>query len=411
MRLAMISEHASPLATLGGEDSGGQNVYVAELARRLGAMGHEVDIFTRRESPLLPTVIPFAGGVRVVNLAAGPAKRMPKDDLLPFMEVFRDAFYRFAREEPAAYDLVHANFWMSGWVACEAKRDLGLPFAQTFHALGEIKKREQGEADTSPPERQAIEFRIVDKVDRILATCPVEIAELTTLYGAERAKLSLVPCGVDTRTFRPVDKIEARKALGLPAKPTVVYVGRLVPRKGVDTLLEAFALLPDHLDAQLVIVGGEPGGSPEAHRLSALAKKLDVWERTTFVGNQPQEELHRYYSAADAAVSVPHYEPFGMAPLEAMACAVPVIGSKVGGIKTSVVDGETGYLVPPRDPGTLSDRLLRLLSDERLGTCMGRVGRRRVEEHYTWQHVAALAAAAFSEVKREYTAPRTTWTA
>jgi D-inositol-3-phosphate glycosyltransferase len=399
----MISEHASPLATLGGEDSGGQNVYVAELARRLGAMGHRVDVFTRRDSDLLPEVVPFGEGVRVVNLPAGPPESVPKDDLFPFMAELRDTFYQFAREEPNAYDLVHANFWMSGWVACEAKRDLGLPFAQTFHALGETKQREQGARDTSPPERQSAEFRILEEVERVLATCPAEIEELTTLYEADPTRLSLVPCGVDTRTFRPVDRREARKALGLPDRPTVVYVGRLVPRKGVDTLVEAFALLPGRLDARLLVVGGEPGGSPEVERLAALASALGVAGRVTFTGSRPQWELHRYYSAADAAVSVPHYEPFGMTPLEAMACATPVVGSKVGGIKTSVADGETGYLVPPKDPESLAGHLACLLSDEVLRDRMGRAARRRIEEHYTWERVATLAAAAFSEVAAQTT--------
>ena len=401
----MISEHASPLATLGGEDSGGQNVYVAELARRLGAMGHRVDVFTRRDDALLPAVVPLAEGVRVVNLAAGPAERVPKDDLLPFMAEFRDGFYRFAKEEPASYDLVHANFWMSGWVACEAKRDLGLPFAQTFHALGEIKKREQGDADTSPPERRSVELRILDEVDLVLATCPAEIEELTTLYDADPSRLTVVPCGVDTETFRPVDSKKVRDMLRLPERPTVVYVGRLVPRKGVDTLIESFALLPERLDARLVIVGGEPGGSFEAKRLSALARKLGVEERLVFAGSRPQDELRYYYGAADAAVSVPHYEPFGMTPLEAMACATPVVGSRVGGIKTSVADGETGYIVPPRDPEAIADRLLRLLSDRWLRDCMGRAARRRIEKHYTWEHVGGRAADDFSEVTQQAAAP------
>ena len=399
----MISEHASPLAALGGEDSGGQNVYIAELARRLGAMGHWVDVFTRRDSPLLPKVVPFGEKVRVVNLPAGPPENVPKDDLFPLMAEFRDAFYRFAREEPEVYDLVHANFWMSGWVACEAKRYLGLPFAQTFHALGETKRREQGARDTSPPERQAAEFRILEEVERVLATCPTEIEELTTLYEADPTRLSLVPCGVNTETFRPVDRREARKALTLPDKPTVVYVGRLVPRKGVDTIVEAFALLPDRLDARLVIVGGEPGKSPEVERLSTFVRKLGLAGRVTFAGSRPQWDLHRYYGAAATAVSVPHYEPFGMTPLEAMACATPVVGSKVGGIKTSVADGETGYLVPPKDPEALVGCLVRLLSDGSLCDRMGRAARRRIEKHYTWERVAKLAAAAFSEVAAQTT--------
>ena len=399
----MISEHASPLATLGGEDSGGQNVYVAELARRLGAMGHWVDVFTRRDNPLLPEVVPFGEKVRVVNLHAGPPENVPKDELFPLMAEFRDAFYRFAREEPEVYDLVHANFWMSGWVACEAKRYLGLPFAQTFHALGETKRREQGARDTSPPERPAAEFRILEEVERVLVTCPTEIEELTTLYEADVTRLSLVPCGVNTEMFRPVDRREARKALNLPDKPTVVYVGRLVPRKGVDTIVEAFALLPDRLDARLVIVGGEPRTSPEVERLSTFVRKLGLAGRVTFAGSRPQWDLHRYYGAADTAVSVPHYEPFGMTPLEAMACATPVVGSKVGGIKMSVADGETGYLVPPKDPEALVGCLVLLLSDGSLRDRMARAARRRIEKHYTWERVAKLAAAAFSEVAAQTT--------
>ena len=404
MRLAMISEHASPLATLGGEDSGGQNVYVAELARRLGAIGHEVDVFTRRDDARLPEVVPFSEGVRVINLTAGPTETVPKDEIFQFMGEFRQAFYRFA--EGKAYDLVHANFWMSGWVACEAKRDLGLPFAQTFHALGEVKKREQGEADTSPPERRATEMRILEEVNRVLATCPAEVEELIELYGADPDRLSLVPCGVNAETFRSVDRDEARRELGLPDRPTVVYVGRLVPRKGVDTLVEAFALLADRLDARLVIVGGEPGGSPETGRLSTLARELGIAEKVAFAGSRLQEKLYQYYGAADVAVTVPHYEPFGMTPLEAMACATPVVGACVGGIKTSIADGETGYLVPPRAPEALADRLSRLLSGPKLRSRMGRAARQRIEDHYTWERVATLAAATFSEVVREVGATR-----
>ncbi len=398
MRVAMISEHASPLAALGGEDSGGQNVYVAELARRLGEMGHEVDVFTRRDGARRPVVVPFSGGVQVVHLPAGPAKVLSKDELFPLMGEFRDAFYEFAEEVP--YDLVHANFWMSGWVACEAKRDLGLPFAQTFHALGEIKKREQGANDNSPPERPAAERRILDEAGLVLATCPAEVEDLVELYDADPDRLTLVPCGVDVGTFRPVDRKEARRALGLDDRPTAVYVGRIVPRKGVDTLIEAFALLPEALDARLLIVGGDEGAAPEVARLTALAESLGVAERVTFAGSRPRGELRRYYGAADAAVSVPHYEPFGMTPLEAMACAVPVVGSGVGGIKWSVADGETGYLVPPRDPETLAARLPRLLSGGALRDRMGRAARRRIEEQFTWERVAALAEDAFSEVAR-----------
>jgi glycosyltransferase involved in cell wall biosynthesis len=402
MRVAMISEHASPLATLGGEDSGGQNVYVAELAKRLGDLGHEVDVFSRREDASTPEVVPFAEGVRVVSLAAGPAERMPKDETFRFMPGLRDGFYGYARER--GYDLVHANFWMSGWVACEAKRDLGLPFAQTFHALGEIKKREQGARDTSPPGRREAELRIIREADRILATCPAEVEDLTALYGADPKRLALVPCGVDLDTFRPVDRPEERRALagevGIPVDaPLVLYVGRLVPRKGVDTVVEAMSLLPPGIGARLLVVGGETG-SPEAARLRTLAEEFGVSGRVQLVGSRPQGELRRYYGAADVAVSVPHYEPFGMTPLEAMACGTPVVGSRVGGVQWSVADGETGFLVPPRAPEYLAKKLLRLLLDDPLRREMGRAARRRVEETFAWERVGREAAAVFEEVAR-----------
>lgn len=400
MRVAMISEHASPLATLGGEDSGGQNVYVAELARHLGVLGHEVDVFSRREGSATPEVVPFSEGVRAVSLPAGPAQKVPKDETFGFMPELRDGFYRYA--EGRRYDLVHANFWMSGWVACEAKRDLGLPFAQTFHALGEIKKREQGAADTSPAERRDVELRIVREAGRILATCPAEMDDLTGLYGADPGKLALVPCGVDLDAFRPVDRGAARRALaeevGIPEEsPLAVYVGRLVPRKGVDTVVEAMALLPERVGACLLVVGGEPG-SGESLRLRALAEDLGVSGRVHFAGSRPPGELRRYYGAADVAVSVPHYEPFGMTPLEAMACGTPVVGSRVGGVQWSVADGETGLLVPPRDPQALAERLLRLLLDGTLRDTMGLAARRRVEGTFAWEGVAGGAAAVFLEV-------------
>jgi glycosyltransferase involved in cell wall biosynthesis len=401
MRVAMISEHASPLATLGGEDSGGQNVYVAELAKHLGAAGHEVDVFSRRESPDTPDIVPFAERVRVVSLAAGPPEKLPKDETFRFMPGLRDGFYGYAGE--CRYDLVHANFWMSGWVACEARRNLGLPFAQTFHALGEIKRREQGTADTSPPERRETESRILREASRILATCPAEAEDLTGLYGADPAKLALVPCGVDLRTFRPVeDRREARRALagetGIPEDaPLAVYVGRLVPRKGVDTVVGAMGLLPPGIGAHLLVVGGEPH-SPEPARLRALAEELGVSRRVHLVGSRPPAELRRYYGAADVAVSVPHYEPFGITPLEAMACATPVIGSRVGGVQWSVADGETGFLVPPKDPRELAKRLLRLLLDDPLRRELGRAARRRVEETFAWERVAREAAKVFREV-------------
>ena len=215
-------------ASLGSEDAGGQNVYVDDLSRHLSRLGYAVDIFTRRTSPDQPVILDWAPGVRIVHLDAGPPCPVAKDQLWCWMPELRDAFLRFLAERHAWYDLIHAHFWMSGWVALELKRRLGIPVAQTFHALGQTKRRHQGDADTSPPARLAIERAIVHRADQLIAQCPSERQELVLDYGAVPMRLAMIPAGVDTTLFRPVDRIMARLKLGLdPAEPVVVYVGRI----------------------------------------------------------------------------------------------------------------------------------------------------------------------------------------
>lgn len=244
MRVALISEHASPAAVLGGADAGGQNVYVDALARHLAGRGHTIDIFTRRADPGAPEVMPWADAVRIINLTAGPAAPVDKDRMWPLMPAFRDAMLRFMVRDGARYDVIHGNFWMSGWVAMRLRDRLGLPAVQLFHALGATKRRYQGDADTSPAARIGVERRIVQTVDRVIATCPSERAELISAYGAAPAKLVQAPLGVDTARFRPVDRAAAKPALGLPpANPLVVYVGRILPRKDIRNVVYAIAKL------------------------------------------------------------------------------------------------------------------------------------------------------------------------
>src|ERR671932_1695363 len=214
-RIAFLSEHASPAALLGGEDAGGQNVYVDEVSRQLGRLGHAADVFTRRYRADAPEVLDWAPGVRIVNLAAGPARSLPKDDLWPLMPEFRDAFLAFMARDGARYDLLHGNFWMSGWVATELRRRLGIPLVQIFHAMGKTKQRHQGAADTSPSERIAVELQIVREVDRLIAQCPSERDELVDDYGAPPHKVEIIPSAVNVERFWPVPGEEARRRIGL----------------------------------------------------------------------------------------------------------------------------------------------------------------------------------------------------
>jgi D-inositol-3-phosphate glycosyltransferase len=381
MRIALVSEHASPLAVLGGVDAGGQNVHVAALARGLARRGAQVVVHTRRDDPALPRRVPLCPGVDVDHVDAGPAAVVPKDDLLPHMDAFAAELERAWRAERP--DVVHSHFWMSGLATLQAATALGIPVVHTFHALGVVKRRYQGAADTSPPERLAIESGIVRDADRIVATCTDEAFELMRL-GVERGKVHVVPCGVDLDHFGPDGPADPR---GRPHR--LVYAGRLVERKGIGNIISALEQIPD---CELVVAGGPPreglAEDPEARRLRALAERHGVADRVDLRGRVERDALPALLRSADALVTVPWYEPFGITPLEAMACGVPVVASAVGGMIDTVVDGVTGRHVPPRDPDRLAAVVRELLADPAAAADQGRAGVRRTRQLYDWDRVA-----------------------
>ncbi|PSR13101.1 phosphoheptose isomerase [filamentous cyanobacterium CCP3] len=407
-RIAIISEHASPLGTFGGTDSGGQNVYVGQTAKQLAALGYRVDVFTRRDAPDLPEAVLWQQGVRIIHVPAGPAAPVPKEQLLPHMKAFTRFMVAFVRHEQqldGGYDLVHANFWMSARVASQIKQYTGIPFVVTFHALGKVRRQHQGKADSFPDDRFAIEEQVVQAADGIIAECPQDRDDLIQLYGADASKIHIVPCGVDLSEFWPIPKRQARATLGLPAAERVVLqLGRMVPRKGVDTALEAIALLNrQRLPTRLLVVGGEsavpdPQVTPEIGRLQAIAADLGIGDRVSFVGQRGREVLKYFYSAADVFVTTPWYEPFGITPLEAMACGTPVIGSNVGGIKFTVRDGETGYLVAPKNAQEVCDRIAFLYQNPTVLNLFGRQAQRHVARRFTWAKVASALAGIYESV-------------
>jgi D-inositol-3-phosphate glycosyltransferase len=412
-RIAFLSEHASPVSLLGGADAGGQNVYVDEVSRNLARHGYAVDVFTRRDSAEDPEVVNWAPGVRVINLTAGPPSLLPKDELWPYMPEFRDSFLNFMVRDEARYDLIHGNFWMSGWVATELRRRLGIPAVQIFHAMGKTKRRHQKQVDTSPQDRIEVELGIVRDVDRVIAQCPAEQVELIKDYGADPCKVSIIPSAVNTTIFQPVASAEARKQVGLdPDANVIVYVGRLVPRKDIRNIVRALALLVRQYGEKgnvspsslvLTVVGGEtvepdPVSTPEIGELQRLTAELGVADYVRFAGKHEPHALRYYYSAADVVVSTPWYEPFGLTALEAQACGRPIIGSAVGGLTYTIQDGKTGFLVPPRNPKTLAQRLDCLLSSPELRRQMGRAAHKRVEREFTWDIVAMRTGALYETV-------------
>ncbi|RSM57868.1 glycosyl transferase [Amycolatopsis sp. WAC 01376] len=391
MRIAMVSEHASPLAALGGADAGGQNVHVAELSAALSRQGHDVTVYTRRENRRVPATVETPDGYRVVHVTAGPARKLPKDELLPHMGEFgRVLRSRWTKDRP---DVVHAHFWMSGLASVLAAKDLGIPVTQTFHALGVVKRRYQGKNDTSPAERTRLERMIAKQADRVIATCSDEVFELVRM-GLPRSRASVVPCGVDLTKFTPDGERAPRTAAR-----RIVSVGRLVPRKGFDLAIAALASLPD---TELVIAGGPDSGplteAPEVRRLLAIADRLGVTDRVRLPGLVSREKMPALLRSADAVVCTPWYEPFGIVPLEAMACGVPVVATAVGGLTDTVVDGVTGMLVPPRNPKELAGALRRLLSDISACESFGIAGADRVRARYSWDRVAADTLRAYGRV-------------
>jgi glycosyltransferase involved in cell wall biosynthesis len=419
-RIALISDHASPLAPPGSIDCGGQNVYVAHLARELAMAGHLVDVFTRRDAIGQKQLVRWRENIRVINVPAGPAHHVPKEQMLPYMQEFARFTTRFAarlaRQQRASYDIVHANFFMSGMVAKHLRQALGIPFVITFHALGQVRRLAQGADDAFPPARMRIETELMQQADRIIAECAQDRLDMEQLYGASPARIDVAPCGFDPAELWPQDQREARAQLGLESGPesahnrgrfTVLQLGRMVPRKGVDTVIQATALLrAQHgIDAQLLVVGGDIHAdgrdSPEIARLRTLAERLGIPGHVHFAGKKPRAELRTWYSAADVFVTTPWYEPFGITPVEAMACARPVVGSEVGGIKSTVVDGSTGFLVPSRDPQAVAERLATLHRNPLLARSMGDAGLRRAYRHYTWRSVAQQVAAVYAAVLAE----------
>jgi len=346
----MLSVHTCPLAALGGKETGGMNVYVREVSRELGRMGLAVDVFTRSQNPEIERVVQLAPGVRVVHLPAGPEAPMPREDIYRHLDQFVNALDLWRLRDGVEYDLIHGHYWPSGL-------------------------------------RIAAEGRIISAADRIIAANPVEREHLAAYYGADRERVAVIPCGVDTELFTPAAPAAAKARLGLPEAPLLVYVGRLAPIKGLETLLEAMARLPAR--PFLLIVGGdqdEPQNGHVAH-LRRLVATLDLTDSVRFLGAQPQERLRLFYAASEATVMPSYYESFGMVALEAMACGSPVIASNVGGLTTTVRDGVTGFLVPDGDAAAFAGAIARLLAD---GDLRWRLGREAVRwaSRYRWPCVA-----------------------
>jgi D-inositol-3-phosphate glycosyltransferase len=361
------------------------NVYVRDLSRELGRRGIAVDCFTRSQNPDIPRISHRLGPHgRVIHLPAGPEEPYDKNRVVDHLPQFADGILDFARREGLRYDVIHSHYWLSGLAASRLRRTWGTPIVQMFHTLGQMKNSvANGPEEWEPEQRIEGEAEVMALADRLVAATPLERAQMVWLYGAEAAKIAIVPCGVDLGLFRPIPPEEAKQTLGLPlSRRIILFVGRIEPLKGIDTLLRAMAsVVPELPDWQenlsVVIIGGAPGVgadkvSAELARLERLRAELGIEELVTFQGAKDQDTLVYYYSAAEMLVMPSHYESFGMVALEAMACGTPVVASKVGGLAFSVQDGQTGFLVPDRDAEALAAKIRLLLRNDELRRQLGR---------------------------------------
>ncbi len=391
---AMICVHTSPLADLGSKDAGGMNVYVRQLACHLADRGVAIDIFTRRNDPATPETVECCPGVRVISIEAGPAAPVDKNDLYPLLPDFAANVALYSVREGVRYEVVHAHYWLSGWVAHLLRRYWDTPFVQMFHTTAHMKNAVAATADRETGLRLRTERRLIDLADSLIAANPDERADLVWRQRTPTDKVCTVPPGVDLDLFVPGDREASRRELGLhPDRPVALFVGRIDPIKGIDSLLDAVRLLAhDDPEPTVVLIGGDLDA--DGHPTGALgevaraADSMGIADRIRFEGSRRQDVLPTYYRAADVVVVPSRYESFGLVAVEAMACGTPVVATRVGGLRFTVEDGEGGLLVPPRDAAALADAVRRVLGDTDLRSRLG-AGARETAARFSWPAVAA----------------------
>lgn len=392
-RIALISVHGDPAVETGREEAGGQNVYVLQVGEALARQGWQVDMFTRRSDPDQPGIVKHSENCRTIRLTAGPAEFIGRDHLFDYLPEFIQAFQKFQQQENLHYPLIHTNYWLSSWVGMQLRKLQPMVQVHTYHSLGAIKYQAIDGAPAIATKRLDIEKQCLETVHRVVATSPQE-EEHMRQYVSPNGRIEMIPCGTDLKRFGNTLRPEARQQLGISSDTKVVlYAGRFDKRKGIETLVRAVAqsTLRGQADLKLIIAGGStPGQSDglERDRIEGIVTDLGIQDITVFPGRL-DVELPTYYAAADVCVVPSHYEPFGLVPIEAMACRTPIVASNVGGLQFTVVPEVTGLLVPPKDVDGFAQAIDRILANPAWRDELGQTGRHRVEIAFSWDSVAA----------------------
>ena len=411
-RIAMLSVHTCPLATLGGKKTGGMNVYVRDLSREFSRQGIAVDVYTRSQDPCQPHInASLADNARVIHIPTGPEAPLETTEVYPYLPQFVNNVQAFISKEQLQYDLIYSHYWLSGWAAHEIRAKLRVPVVQMFHTLGHMKNRIAEDRNRKQHAIRDIrvftETDIMSWADALIAATPAERAQMLWLYQADRRKISIVPPGVDVEHFRPLNRTESKASIGIPeSQKMLLFVGRIERLKGIETLLRAISRIQLEKPALtenlcVTVIGGNPDepteSDSEMNRLKAIAGELDLDALVAFVGARDQDRLRHYYNAAEALIMPSDYESFGMVALEAMACGTPVIASEVGGLAYLVQDGQTGFHVPVREPDALAARIVTLLETPDVRDAM-RAKARAAAQDYAWPQIASRLLTIFEDL-------------
>ena len=370
LRVAFVSVHGCPNAKLGSKEAGGMNVYVRKVAVELGKLGMQVDIYTRYHGDSDNSVEYLADKVRIIHINAG-CPNLAKNQIYDHLEEFTRNTIAYARSENIEYDLVQSHYWLSGRVGQLLSESWDIPHVTTFHTLADAKVRSRS-GEHEPEVRFESENNIIKSADLVVAFTDHERQLMARYHNVDPLIVEVIPCGVDTDLFNPIDRNVAKEKLGISASRVALYVGRIEPLKGLEILIRAVTQIHSDEGLSLIIVGGDPDADEEIIRLKQIILALRMESSISFIGAVDQQELPLYYNASDVLVIPSYYESFGLVALEAMACGIPVIASRVGGLPTTVKDSKTGYLVPWRCPDPFADKLQIILNNQSIHDAMSR---------------------------------------
>ena len=398
----MLSIHSCPLGRLGEENTGGMSVYVRELARELGKKGHRVDVFTRIHEPMHDRIVTLGQNARLIHLQAGEEERISKLAIYNHLREFTHNLENVRKSEGVEYDIIHSHYWLSGWAGQHVQKLWGIPHIISFHTLGAVKNS-IGIGEEEPILRIQSEEELVKNCQQIIVSTSLGRDELIHYYGASPSRIHIIPCGVNLDLFRPIDQERARRRLNLNGEDVLLFVGRLVPIKGLDRLLMAISYLERKRPMKLLVIGGDEQSPTSRENLKSLTKELGISDHVTFFGFVDHEELPWFYSVADVCVIPSFHESFGLVALESLACGTPVIATKVGVMESVIRSSHNGYVVDDNTPVLLAGKIVRFLSEvSRIPKPIDVI--RASVLQFTWSHVAEAIEREYSSVIKGYLA-------